>query len=83
MPGGHLLAGDLAVPLLVIEKDVGTKGGEEVSLGKPAEEERLVDTNIPVTERADHTLVGRRATGGDKSGANRALVAALAALKLV
>ena len=64
MPGCYDLAGALAVTGLIVEKHVGGKGFEECRFGQTAEEQRLVEADIPLAQGADHPLMGRCRTRG-------------------
>ena len=58
--GGNMRAGGFTVGLLIIKKDIGLVSAEEVGFIEPAEEDGLVDTNVPCPQRTDDPLVRRR-----------------------
>ena len=57
MPGGDKLHGFLAMPGLVIEEHIGSKRLQERGFFQAAQEQRLVQANIPFTQGANHPLV--------------------------
>lgn len=72
MPGRDKLPGFLAMPGLVIEKHIGRKRLQKRGFFQAAEEQRLVQADIPFTQGANHALVRRRRTRGDQGGTDRA-----------
>src|SRR5579859_8139431 len=72
--GGHVAGSRLHVALLVVEEDIGAKGLEELALGQSAEEQRLIDADVPGPESADHPFVGRCRTRRDQRSADRRVV---------
>ena len=74
MAGRHHLARPLAMTGLVIKKYIRSKGFEKGRFIQPAQKKRFIQTNVPVTQRADHPFMGRRLTGSDQRSANRAVV---------
>ena len=55
----------------IVEEDVGAEGFQERPLVAPAQEQRLVEADAPLAQRADHALVRRRRARGDQRGADR------------
>ncbi|MNI99324.1 hypothetical protein D3C73_1583740 [compost metagenome] len=47
----------LAVAGLIVEKHIGGEGFKERRLVQTAKEQRLVKTDIPLAQRADHPFV--------------------------
>ena len=81
VPGGHYLPGFLAMAGLVIEKHIGGKGFQKRGFFQATEEQRLVQADIPLAQRADHAFMGRCRTCGDQCGTDRAgLIGKLALL---
>lgn len=72
MPGGHHLPGFLAMAGLVVKKHVGGKRFKERRFFQAAEKQRLVQADIPLTQGADHSLMGRCRTRRHQRGADRA-----------
>ena len=66
MSRGHMICSPFAMGLLIIEKDVSTIGLEEVGLIQPAEENRLVDPDIPGAQRPNDAFVGGRRARRDQ-----------------
>src|SRR6478672_10392636 len=62
----NVLRGGLDVPTLVVEENVGAEGAQELTFVQAAEEERLVDADVPRAQRPDHPLVGGCAARGDE-----------------
>lgn len=71
MAGCHVLARRLAVPVLVIEEDVRAERFQEFPLGHAAQEQRLVNADVPRAQGADHAFMSRRRPGGDERGTDR------------
>lgn len=61
MPGSDMFARRIAMLALVVEKDVRAEVGQKGTLVHSAEEQRLVDANVPAAQRADQR--GVRAVG--------------------
>jgi hypothetical protein len=51
------------VPFLIVEEHVRIEGTKKLSLVEPAKKQRLIDTYVPCTKRADHPLMGWSGTG--------------------
>ena len=68
---------------LVVKKDVGTEGLQEHPLVQAAQEQRLVDPDIPGSQGSDHPFVRRRAPGRHKGGSYRRSVARILRLDAV
>ena len=66
---------DSDVVLGIVEEDVGAEGFEERPLGAAAEEQRLVEADAPLAQRADHALVRGHRARGDQRGADRRVLA--------
>ena len=60
--------------LLVIEKDICTKGPKEGSLLLATQKQRLINTNIPGSQSPDDAFMRGRRTGGHQGGTNRRLI---------
>ena len=69
-----MLCRGLDMPPLVVEKDVRAECPQELALVEAAEEERLVDADVPRAKRSDHPFVRRRAACRDERGANRTVI---------
>ena len=74
MPGGHHLAGFLAMAWLVIEEHIGRKGLEKGCLVQATKEQRLIEANIPFAQGANDPLMGWSRTRGNQGRADRAKV---------
>src|SRR5882672_4394556 len=61
VPGRDVAARRLGVTALVVEEDVGAESLQKWALVEPAEEQRLVDADIPRAQGAHHAFVGGRA----------------------
>ena len=83
MAGGDVPRRGQAVARLVVEEHVGFVGAQELGFVQPAEEQALVQANVPGAQRLDDALVRRRAARGDERGADRAVVVAELALQAV
>jgi len=59
------------VTLLVIEEDIGLKSLQKGPLVHTTKEQRLVNADVPGTQRANDTLVCRRAARGHQRGSER------------
>ena len=57
--GWHVLRRRLDVARLVVEEEIRLELAQEIALGEAAEEQRLVDLDVPVHQRADRALVRR------------------------
>lgn len=60
--------------LLVIEKNMRTKGGKYIFLAYSSQEKRLIYTNIPVAKGFNRPLMGGRIPGCDQRGSNWCLL---------
>ena len=73
-------AGGIAVHGLIIEEYIRPERLQERTLRQPAQEDRLVDTDIPVPQSAYDTFVRRRRTRRHQCSPDGALTLALNAL---
>ena len=74
MAGGHHTHRPLTVPFLVIKEQVRAKGLQKFGLVQTAQKQRLVQTNIPLTQGANYPFMGRRAAGCYQCRADRTLL---------
>ena len=77
---GDHFGGGVEMHALIVEEDVRTEGAKHLALGDPTEEERLVDTDVPGAQGADHALVRGGVASGDEGGADRHILIGEAAL---
>lgn len=56
---------------LVVEKNIGGEGFEKGRFLQAAQEQRLVETNVPFAQGADDPLMGRCRAGGNQGRADR------------
>src|SRR5690349_11752478 len=68
---------------LVIEKDVGAEGAQELSLVESAEKQCFVNADVPGAQRPDDALVRRCAASRDQRRADRARLVGEIALDAV
>ena len=69
-PAGTWAAAFSMWPVWSSKKKSGSNSRRNSPLRQAAEEHRLVDLDVPVHQRADRALVGRRAARGDERGAD-------------
>src|SRR5690625_4497356 len=69
MPGRNMHASHITMTTLIIEKDIGAKGLQELGLSQSAKEQSLVDPDVPATQSAYYPLMGRRAASRHESSA--------------
>ena len=73
----HVARGDvfhrrLDVRALIVEENVGAERAEDLALVEAAQEEHLVDADVPCAQRANDALVRGRAARRDERGDDRA-----------
>src|SRR5262252_9267638 len=78
--GSDVPRGRFGVPALVVEEDVGAESLEERPLVESAEEQRLVDADIPSAQRAYDALVRRRAARSHQRRADRCVLGGILGL---
>ncbi len=72
MAGGDNFACFFAMTRLIIEKHIGSERLKKCRLFQAAEKQRLIQTDIPFAQGADHPFMGGRRAGGDQRCPNRA-----------
>ena len=68
---------------LVVEKNIGGESFEKGRLLQAAQEQGLVETDIPLAQGADDPLMGGRRAGGDQGCADRAGIVGKLALQQI
>ena len=69
--------------LLVVEEDVRTQRLQNAPFVHAAQEMRLIDGDVPGTERVDDAFVRGCASGGDDGGLEKTAIVAVALFALV
>ena len=65
---------------LIVEEDVGVEGFQDLALLDAAQEEGLVDPDVPCPQGADYSFMGRGASCRDEGGADGAGLLRIAVL---
>ena len=69
--GGNVLRRGLDVRALVVEEDVGAERSQNLALVEAAQEEHLVNSDIPCTQCSDYTFMRGCTARGDERSRNR------------
>ena len=83
MSGWHKFTGKPTVLCLIVEKHIRTECLQKLRFTHTAKKQRLIDTDIPGSQRLNDPLMRRRSPGCNKRGSYRTLPARELALQIV
>ena len=70
MTGGDMISSRLTVPLLIIEEHISVKSLQKLTLVQAAQEQRLIDSDVPGSQGTHYPFMGRCGTRCHQASAN-------------